>query len=510
MECIECKQESKLAVNTSNCKLCVSCYHKHDPSDSDEIKNDVLFHIFDNRMRTTYKSNATVCEIKYGEPAVINARDYLLSKLKAKFDNIDEELIKQLATDRRSSSGANGRTKAAATICDIHTVLQALEAEIHIIPANVEQVMKINPEALVPESVVSRIEEVERKLEILENENTTLREELQTLSSLRPSSEPLTGDLESEQVEDVSPTAKAEEENVATIAATAIDKTSPIASASGNVEPDATSANETVAQSYAAVVGGGAAAGAPVEGGNSGASRKTGSLKHKRNLDAQNIAATAAAQAVLIGLPMNEAVNVGAAAASQLVKAYSESNKQNRSGNKAGTSVVAVGQHQPTLTSPNLPSPHVTQRQSGQWNTAGKPKHRKRLALTVPYLKGTGTAIDGVSIARTKPQYLQNEALVISGLPTDINGTRLRQYINSKAKTNIELLHVHRLDREYARWAAIVVELSKENYTLLSNPDFWEQGVYIRPWTGQRHWREKRKFMTGQERQNSARRTWED
>ena len=85
-----------------------------------------------------------------------------------------------------------------------------------------------------------------------------------------------------------------------------------------------------------------------------GAGRKmTGASKHKRNLDAQNIAATAAAQAVSIGLSMDDAVKVGAAAASQLVKAYTESNKQNRSGNKARTSAVAGGQSQPPSTTHN-------------------------------------------------------------------------------------------------------------------------------------------------------------
>ena len=178
MDCLLCKEETTLAVNTSLCRLCVSCYHKHDPSNSDEIKNDVLFHIFDNRMRTTYTTNAKVCETKYGEPAVIKARDYLLSKIKAKYENIDEDLVRQLSIDRRTSSGPNGRTRAAVTINDIHTVLEALETNIQIIPANVENVMKINPESLLPESVVSHIEELERKLEIQTKEMETLKGKL--------------------------------------------------------------------------------------------------------------------------------------------------------------------------------------------------------------------------------------------------------------------------------------------------------------------------------------------
>ena len=84
----------------------------------------------------------------------------------------------------------------------------------------------------------------------------------------------------------------------------------------------------------------------------------------------------------------------------------------------------------------------------------------------------------------------------------------LREYINSRAKRNLDLLHVHRLDREYAGWAAVVIKISKEDYSQLSKPDFWEEDVYTRPWTGRRHWREERKFVKPQERWNSVRRTW--
>ena len=114
-----------------------------------------------------------------------------------------------------------------------------------------------------------------------------------------------------------------------------------------------------------------------------------------------------------------------------------------------------------------------------------------------------------MSIARIKPQYLPNEALVISGMPIDINGTRLKKYINSRAKRNVELLHVERLDREYARWAAVVIELSKDDYREFANPGFCEQDQFIRPWTGPRYWQEpKRKFLKPQEIKNSVWRQW--
>ena len=213
---------------------------------------------------------------------------------------------------------------------------------------------------------------------------------------------------------------------------------------------------------------------------------------------------------------MDEAIEAGVDAASQLVKSYSESIKQNRSGNKTGGkgtgAGVASGHQQPLLARRN-PSPPPTQRnpphmQNGQWSVAGgNRKNKKRLSQTVPYQKGTATAINGVSIARPKSEIVQNKALVVSGMPLDINGTKMKKYIHAKAKREVELLKVIRLDREFAGWAAVVIELSDDDYNLLSSPDFWEEDVYIRAWTGPRFWR--RKFIKPQERMNSVRRQWE-
>ena len=109
MDCLACKEETQLAVNTTYCRLCVQCYYKHDPNnDEDALKNDVIFHIYHNRMRATYTTNALACETKFGEPAVVKAREYLLSKAAAKLNIVDENLTAQLATERRSSGGRNG------------------------------------------------------------------------------------------------------------------------------------------------------------------------------------------------------------------------------------------------------------------------------------------------------------------------------------------------------------------------------------------------------------------
>ena len=81
---------------------------------------------------------------------------------------------------------------------------------------------------------------------------------------------------------------------------------------------------------------------------------------------------------------------------------------------------------------------------------------------------------------------------------------KLQGYIDWKAGRQIELLHVERLNREYSKWGSVAIELSDENYALLSQPDFWEKDVLTRPWKGWRFWRSTRpKPLTQQEIKSS-------
>ena len=160
MDCHACKEVNNLAVNTSNCRLCDQCYYKYDPkhSDSETIVNDVIFHLYHNRMRGTYSCNAESCEKKFGYEAVAAAGEYLLNKVKDKLDIVDASLSKKLATRRRESGG---RTKVSAIICDIHATLVALETGIKVFPANVKNIVSINPESLLPEAVDQRLTKIE-------------------------------------------------------------------------------------------------------------------------------------------------------------------------------------------------------------------------------------------------------------------------------------------------------------------------------------------------------------
>ena len=192
-----------------------------------------------------------------------------------------------------------------------------------------------------------------------------------------------------------------------------------------------------------------------------------------------------------------------------MVKSYADSLK-NRSGRQRPQQ-VAQTQSIPSVTPTRDNPPPPPQPEGGHWVTVGsKPKNKKRLAQSVPYQKGTCTESNGVSIARTKPQYLQNKVLVVSGMPLDINQSKLEAYINPKADRKINLLYVARLDREYSEWATIAIELNDEDYETLAKPDFWQQNVWIRPWKGWRFWRSaRRKVLKPQDIKNAARRKWD-
>ena len=118
---------------------------------------------------------------------------------------------------------------------------------------------------------------------------------------------------------------------------------------------------------------------------------------------------------------------------------------------------------------------------------------KSRLSVNAPYVKGTGTAIEGsLRLAYIKPPELLNKALVISGFDRNIEKSIFIDTINNRAKRKINFLHIERLDRKYSKWGTVVVELNNADYATLSNQGFWEVEMQIREWKGWRFWRGKR------------------
>ena len=132
MECFLCKEVSELAVNTPSCKLCVQCYHESDPdSNCGALKNNVLFHIYHNRMRAVVPLLLSSTENKFDPKEIETAKDLLINNAKGK---LSPETFNAVSISRKKTTA---RSKEAALIGDMLTIFDNLEDRTKIKPASI-------------------------------------------------------------------------------------------------------------------------------------------------------------------------------------------------------------------------------------------------------------------------------------------------------------------------------------------------------------------------------------
>ena len=120
----------------------------------------------------------------------------------------------------------------------------------------------------------------------------------------------------------------------------------------------------------------------------------------------------------------------------------------------------------------------------------------------------TGKRDTSFGLAAAKPEWHNRSTLVVAGLDKKYLGHKedINSIINEMAGRDIDIHHIEILSREYNHWLTIAIELSEDDFNHLSNQDFWETGLRIRPYQGRRFWRQNR--VTREQRQSSQRMTW--
>ena len=164
MECNICKLEKELRINNENCKLCGECFVKYDKHSAIKLKNNVLFFMRDHSKKTPYTTIRDKCAVEFSEKEICTAKTYLLDNTKEELEKIDKDEAVKLSVQRQPSQK---RTKAVATIYDIHMLLDMLDETINVSAVDIDKIPMINPEKLLPESVVERLEKVEAEINAL-------------------------------------------------------------------------------------------------------------------------------------------------------------------------------------------------------------------------------------------------------------------------------------------------------------------------------------------------------
>ena len=154
------------------------------------------------------------------------------------------------------------------------------------------------------------------------------------------------------------------------------------------------------------------------------------------------------------------------------------------------------------------PPPPTSQRPRPGIAAGNNRNNTKNKQHNLTYKRGTGTlATTGTSLAPAKPEYLKYKVLVVHGIDKSVTKQRLQDVINEKAGKSITLHHIAPLHRELSWCATLAIELSDEDYDMLSQQDFWEERIKIRQWLGWRFWRSEKR-PTKQEVKSSMRAQW--
>ena len=149
--------------------------------------------------------------------------------------------------------------------------------------------------------------------------------------------------------------------------------------------------------------------------------------------------------------------------------------------------------------------PQRTGPQPGTQQTSGSATPTVRIGITEPkrssYKRGTAsTASHGMSIAvkTIRPSHLDNKCLAVSRIDRSISPEQFRSYVNLIAGKPIDILYLKEIQKkDFKKWRTVVLELSPDNYTLLSDENLWDPSVGIKEFSGYKYWRNQNKVSTG-------------
>ena len=192
----------------------------------------------------------------------------------------------------------------------------------------------------------------------------------------------------------------------------------------------------------------------------------------------------ASIKAIRNGATDEEAKAIGMEAASAVCKSYAQILNKSHNNNKSKT------------TNKNNTSTQSKNKQT-------RPSHIGQ------YKKGKGDSSLN-SIAAKRPKYLEGKCLVVSRVKSDSTKTEFMNYINSIAGKNVKFLSTPRnLAKDYSNWRTIAIEISDEDYQILSNPEIWDSQLRIKDFIGRRYWHNKASTMTANQRKTAVYQSWQ-
>ena len=530
--------------------------------------NNVLYYIDLNLKRSSEDKLIEVCKLLFPENEIVEAKQYLYDNCQPVLVRLNKTLAVEVKKDRQNSVN---RPKVDVIIKDIIDILECFignEQKLEIKAKNVESIPKFNPESVNLISVVTRLEEISKKIskenvklncecdcENVKKENVLLKNKIVDIEQKYQNIEKILAEL---QIADVLPRsspvprsdmveppetiastpeipegnvdkgkiidAKTNPDNVKDVSGNdsniilvnneslpteQSDPTHKERSIEGNDNPPVdnltaldhasdtsrvpvsdTDANPATGVSLATDM--------PIENASSQqnnvdekakrntnanawrtvSSKSKGKIKHERNLASTEQTIAATMEATRNGKTDEEIKQIGMDAATATCKSYANILTKKINGNKGNT----ISQNKTN----KAKVPHIRQ-----------------------YKKGKCVSSDN-SIAAERPKYLDGKCLVVSRIKRDTTKSDFISYINRIAGKNVNFLSSPRnLAKDYSTWRTVAIELSNEDYEILSNPDIWDSNLRIKDFVGRRYWHNKASIMSVNERKSTVYQSWQ-
>ena len=231
---------------------------------------------------------------------------------------------------------------------------------------------------------------------------------------------------------------------------------------------------------------------------------------HKRNIFATNAATAAAIVAIKTGSTELQAMLVGSDAAKKAMASFSKVKADKTKKGKAKNNDVVILQNSnhsgsmPNVNAPSTMSFNSTASSGIQHNTPAPDAVRKK----VKFVRGTASDSNR-SLAGELPDHFKNKVMVISPVSKDLSRVQLKEEIDRIAGRNINYLYEPViLNKVFQKTRTIAIELTDEDYRLLSNRNIWNPNMMISEFEGNRFWRRNSMRLTPTERKNSVKDSW--
>ena len=244
--------------------------------------------------------------------------------------------------------------------------------------------------------------------------------------------------------------------------------------------------------------------------------KSIGKIKHERNMASTNNVVNAILKAVEDGKSEVQIHDIANETAAKTYRSYSNvlsknsNNTNKKKSSNPDITIAATQQRNNGQQSTDHRQQHQKSTHSGPRNRHNSDHNGKRgkLPKFAQYKKGTNQAI-GIDIAAEKPKYMEHKCIVVSRVKRETTIPQIQDYINKIANKNVKFLHSPvNIAKDYSEWRTLAIELSNEDYNILSNPNLWSAKLRIKDFVGRRFWRNKASNISANERRSTVNQSW--